>query len=123
MQGCSNYQLTSLLSAALPPGLAESLRLSGQSGTLRPPPRRLEGGAFQPARRRLFGSGVLRKGKAFPQDRRRSRSSSPTVTSVTRISLGAAYCERASHYFALSARAGRKRANARTQALGPLALT
>jgi hypothetical protein len=71
--GCPNYQITSALRAAPPPQPAESLRLSGQSRTLAPPPRRLEGCAFRPARRRLFRQGVLRKGQAFPQIRRRSR--------------------------------------------------
>jgi hypothetical protein len=45
-----------VLSAALPPCFAESLRLSGQCRSLRPPPSRLEGPAFQPARRRFFGT-------------------------------------------------------------------
>ena len=82
--GCPSYQLTAALGAAPPPRLAESLRLSGQSRTLRPPPRRLEGSAFQLARRSVSRRGVSRKGRAVPQVRRRSRSSSPRVTSVIR---------------------------------------
>ena len=60
------------------PALRKSLRLSGRSRGLRPPPRRLEGSAFQPARRRFFRTHALRKGEAFPHIRRRSRRPSPT---------------------------------------------
>ena len=76
-----------MLSAALPPCLAECLRLSGQCRSLRPPPRRLEGSAFQPARRRLSRTHALREGRAFPHDRRRSRRSSPTGSRIIWRSL------------------------------------
>jgi hypothetical protein len=68
--------------AASPPRFAESLRLSGQSRTFGRPPRRLESPAFQPARMGLLRSGVPRKGEAFPQIRRQSRSSSPRATTL-----------------------------------------
>ena len=51
------------------------------------PPRRLEGSAFQPARRGLFRTQIFRKGKAFPQDKRRSRKSSLPDSSVIWTSL------------------------------------
>ena len=77
-------------SAALPPCLAESLRLSGQYRSLRPPPRRLEGSAFQPVRRRFYTTDALREGGAFPHDRRRSRRSPPTGSRIIWTTLGLA---------------------------------
>jgi len=58
-EGTSRTTSTPRRTAALPPRLAESLQLSGQFRAPRPAPSR-------------------RKGKAFPQVRRRSRNSSPT---------------------------------------------
>ena len=71
--GPSKLAIPRAFSAASPPRFAESLRLSGQCQTLSFPPRRLEGSAFQPAGRRFFRTNAVRKGQAFPQDRRLSR--------------------------------------------------
>jgi hypothetical protein len=92
-------------------GLAPSVsrltaRVSGQSGFTaplcgKPPafrsvftpqfaPRRLEGLAFQPARRRFFRAYRLRKGEAFPQSRRRSRGRWSTGSCLIWTTLGLA---------------------------------
>ena len=79
-----------MLNAAPPPRFAESLWLSGQCHSPGPPPSRLEGSAFQPARRRFFRTHALREGRAFPHDRRQSRRSSPTGSRAIWTSLGLA---------------------------------
>jgi hypothetical protein len=65
-----------VLHAALPLRCAERLCLSGPVCPFLLPPHRLEGSAFQTARRRLAVISPPRKGGAFPHSKRRSRRSS-----------------------------------------------
>jgi len=57
-QACPNEQLPVELKTAMPPGLARSLLLSGPYLALVPPPRSLEGCAFQTGRRSKSGGEV-----------------------------------------------------------------
>jgi hypothetical protein len=62
---------------------------SGEAAQLTsfPPLRRLEGPAFQPAKKEFGFDTRLRKGAAFPHSKRRSRTSCPAGSNVIWTSL------------------------------------
>jgi len=74
-QACPNHtRYRWRRAAAPPPDLGKGLAFPKDALPKQPPPRRLEGSAFQPARRRTNGAGLAGKPEAFRKSGRRSRS-------------------------------------------------